>query len=198
MNPYQIVKDFEQAVADYAGSKYAVAVDSCTNAILLCCKYLNVDTVYLPKKTYVGVAYSVIHAGGKVEFVDYEWRGFYVLTPYSIVDSARQFRRWMYMPRTLYCLSFHWSKHIPIGRGGMILTDSLCAADWLRKARFDGRTEGVPCKEDTFDVPGYHFYLMPELAARGLMLMQNVKDDYPDLVEENYPDLSERFKWKEK
>ncbi len=198
MNPYQIVKDFEQAVADYAGAKYGVAVDSCTNAILLCCKYLNVDTVCLPKKTYVGVAYSVIHAGGKIKFVDNDWQGVYVLTPYPIVDSARRFRKNMYMPRTLYCLSFHWSKHLPIGRGGMILTDDKKAAKWLRKARFDGRTEGVPCKEDTFDVPGYHFYLIPEQAARGLMLMQSVKDDNPDLIEENYPDLSERFKWKEK
>lgn len=198
MNPYQIVKDFEQAVADYTGAPYAVAVDSCTNAILLCCKYYRVDTVRLPKKTYVGVAYSVIHAGGKIEFVDNKWQGAYQLEPYPIIDSARRFKRNMYVFGTLYCLSFHWSKHLPIGRGGMILTDDVEAAKWLRKARFDGRMEGVPCKEDTFDVPGFHFYITPEQAARGLMLMQSVKDDNPDLPEENYPDLSERFKWKEK
>lgn len=198
MNPYQIVKDFEQVVADYAGAPFAVAADSCTNAILLCCKYLNIDTVRLPKKTYVGVAYSVIHAGGKVEFVDNEWTGAYQLEPYPIIDSARRFKRDMYIFGTLYCLSFHWSKHLPIGRGGMILTDDIEAVKWLRKARFDGRTEGVPCKEDIFDVAGYHCYLIPEQAARGLMLMQSVKDDYPDLPEENYPDLSERFKWKGK
>ena len=190
---YQVVRDFEQAVADYAGSKYAVAVDSCTNAILLCCKLCKVDEgleVCLPKKTYVGVACSVKHAGGRIKFVDEPWIGLYRLDPYPIIDSARRFHRGMYIPRTLYCLSFHWSKHIPIGRGGMILADDKKAVDWLKQARFDGRTEGVPCKEDDFTVPGYHFYLTPELAARGLMLMQSVKDSYPDLPEENYPDLS--------
>ena len=124
---YQVVRNFEQAVADYAGAKYGVAVDSCTNAILLCCKYCEVETVVLPKKTYVGVAYSILHAGGKIEFVDDDWQGAYQLWPYPIIDSARRFKRGMYHdlgPYTLYCLSFHWSKHIPIGRGGMILTDN--------------------------------------------------------------------------
>lgn len=192
---YQVVRDFEQAVADYAGAKYGVAVDSCTNAIFLCCKYFKVDyrqkqAVHLPKKTYVGVAYSVLHAGGRIKFHDFEWSGAYQLLPYLIIDSARRFRREMYVPTTLYCLSFHWSKHIPIGRGGMILTDNEDAVKWLKQARFDGRTEGVSCKDDDFTVLGYHFYLTPELAARGLMLMQSVKDSYPDLPEENYPDLS--------
>ena len=41
-NPYKIVKMFEEEVAHYTGSKYAVAVDSCTNALFLCCKYLDV------------------------------------------------------------------------------------------------------------------------------------------------------------
>ena len=187
---YQVVRDFEQVVADYAGAKYGVAVDSCTNAIFLCCKYRKIGNTLLPKKTYVGVAYSVIHAGGKIVWVDCEWTGFYHLSPWRIIDSARRFKRNMYIPDTLYCLSFHWSKHIPIGRGGMILTDNEDAVKWLKQARFDGRTEGVSCKDDDFTVPGYHFYLTPELAARGLMLMQSVKDSYPDLIEENYPDLS--------
>ena len=167
MNPYQVVKDFEQTVAEYAGAPYAVAVDSCTNALLLCCKYFKVETVYIPEKTYVGVAYSILHAGGKVVFEPHDWSGAYRLDPYPIIDSARRFKRNMYIPQTLYCLSFHWSKHIPIGRGGMILTDDEDAVKWLRQARFDGRTEGVSCKDDNFTVPGYHFYLTPELAARG-------------------------------
>ena len=35
-NPYYIVDEFEKTIASLAGSKYAVAVDSCTNAIFLC------------------------------------------------------------------------------------------------------------------------------------------------------------------
>jgi len=38
-NPFKIVSDFEETVADYTGAPYAVAVDSCTNALFLCLKY---------------------------------------------------------------------------------------------------------------------------------------------------------------
>ena len=33
------VDRFEEIIAEYAGSKYAVAVDSCTNALFLSMKY---------------------------------------------------------------------------------------------------------------------------------------------------------------
>ena len=32
---------FERTIAEYAGSKYAVAIDNCTDALFLCLKYLN-------------------------------------------------------------------------------------------------------------------------------------------------------------
>ena len=32
---------FEKKIAEYAGSKYAVSVDNCTNALFLCLKYLK-------------------------------------------------------------------------------------------------------------------------------------------------------------
>ncbi len=73
MNSYEVVESFEKRVADYAGSKYAVAVDSCTNALFLSCFYLNVKKVKIPKRTYVSVPCSIIHAGGSVEFVDEDW-----------------------------------------------------------------------------------------------------------------------------
>ena len=37
-DPWDIVDAFEDKVAGYAGSKYAVAVDSCTNAMFLSIK----------------------------------------------------------------------------------------------------------------------------------------------------------------
>jgi len=219
MQPYDIVKAFEESVAHYCGAKYGVAVDSCTNALLLCCKYLNVKKVVLPARTYVGVPYAVINAGGSVEFRDYEWKGWYKLYPYPIYDSARRFYRSMVTDarnllaidygekhyRTLsignkdytifVCISFHWKKFLPIGRGGMILTDDKKAVEVLKKMRFDGRTEGVAPKEDRFTMPGYHCYMLPEEAARGLLFMSNVKDKYEDLPEPDYPDLRNNFKY---
>ena len=44
---------FEEEVAEYTGAPYAVAVDSCTNALFLCCKFFDVDEVTIPKETYL-------------------------------------------------------------------------------------------------------------------------------------------------
>ena len=53
-DPWDVVDAFEDKVAKYAGSKYAVSVDSCTNAMFMCLKYINAEnTVTLPKKTYL-------------------------------------------------------------------------------------------------------------------------------------------------
>ena len=197
MNPYQTVSELEKVVAEYAGAPYAVAVDSCTNALLLCFEYLGVEgkTVPLPALTYVGVAYSVLNAGGKCRFYYVDWEGAYrIWLPewdLTIVDSARRFKRGMYQKKTLMCLSAHWGKHLKIGRGGFILTDDKEAAEALKRMRFDGRTEGASPKNDNFGAGGHHCYMLPEEAARGLMLMANMPDDNKDLPENNYADLSE-------
>jgi dTDP-4-amino-4,6-dideoxygalactose transaminase len=41
-NAFGVVDEFERRVAEYAGSKYAVAVDCCTSALFLCFKFLKV------------------------------------------------------------------------------------------------------------------------------------------------------------
>ena len=74
-NPYKIVKMFEEEVAHYAGSPYAVSVNSCTNAIFLCCKYLKVQEVTIPKNTYLSVPQSIMQAGGDVNFEYIKWEG---------------------------------------------------------------------------------------------------------------------------
>ena len=42
-DPWDIVSLFEEKIARFAGSKYAVALDSCTNALFLCLKYLKIQ-----------------------------------------------------------------------------------------------------------------------------------------------------------
>lgn len=191
---YDIVKQFEKAIAEYTGAKYAVAVDSCTNALFLCCKYLKVKKVRLPKYTYPGVACSIINAGGSIEFQKgNHWEGIYQLEPYGIYDCALRFKKDMAKAFGYYCLSFHSKKHIPIGRGGMILCHDLAAYKWFKRARFDGRGECPLAKEKDIKVCGYNMYLTPEQAARGLMLFETIKNqDLPDLKREKqgYADLS--------
>ena len=193
MNPYDCVDEFEKRVAEYAGAKYGVAVNSCSNAIMLSVKYRlmngGVKEIRLPKYTYVGVAYAILNGGGICKFTDYPWEGAYVMDN-SIVDSARRFFKDMYLEDTLYCLSFHETKLLPIGDGGMILTDNRIEYETLRRMRFDGRTPGLPVFDDDFTLPAFHCQMKPDVAMRGLMLMAGVKDNNEDLPE-TYPDLSQ-------
>lgn len=195
MKPYDIVEALEERIAEYGGSKYAVAVDSCTNAITLCLRYRKmihpeIDYINLPQKTYVGVAYAAKNTGLKIIFEEKNWSGAYDIFPFYIIDSARRFRKNMYLQDSLYCLSAHWGKHLKIGRGGFILTDNEEAARILKIMRFDGRTAGVKPSEDNFKYSGMHCYMLPEEAARGLMLMNYMPDYNDDLPWDDYPDLS--------
>ena len=52
-DPWDIVDLFEAKIAEYAGSKFAIALDSCTNAMFLCLKYLNAKgEIKIPMQTY--------------------------------------------------------------------------------------------------------------------------------------------------
>lgn len=192
MSPFQIVRDFEQAICEYTGAPYCVAVNSCTNALLLACKYLGVKQVCIPKRTYVGVAMSILNAGGRVVFDDREWKGTYSLDPYPIHDSARRFTSGMYSGG-YECVSFHVAKILGIDQGGAILHEDERANSWFRRARFDGRTEGVKPKDDTFTTIGYHCYMSPPLAAMGLWRMHYLPAHNEDLPSDDYPDLSKNL-----
>ena len=190
-NPYEIVKMFEEEVALYTGAPFAVSVDSCTNALFLCCKYLNVGEITLPKRTYLSVPMSVIHSGGTVAFKDKGWSGVYPLMPYPIYDSAKRFTSKMYLHGTYMCLSFHIKKLLPLGKGGMILTDNYEAVKWFKKARYEGRGE-VNYRDDNVDMLGWNMYMTPQQAAHGLALMQNYPEFVDDLGEDQgYRDLTE-------
>jgi len=190
-SPYDYTKDFEESLAEFCGAPYAVAVESGSAALFLSlqtCKGI-VEEIDLPKHTYPSVASSIVHAGIKIKFVDLDWQknGFYRLHPTNIIDSAKNISKNMYQKGTLTCLSFHGKKCLPIGRGGMVLTDSDFFYNWLKLARFDGRHE-VPLANDTIEIAGWNMYMTPEQAVRGLGLTQYLKDvnispadDYPDL-----------------
>ena len=191
-NPYKIVKMFEEEVAHYTGAPYAVSVNSCTNALFLCCKYLEVEEVTIPARTYLSVPQSILQAGGTLKFDEnLKWEGVYPLSPYPIYDAAKRLTSDMYIPGSYMCLSFHIKKHLKIGKGGMILTDNKEAVDWFRRARYEGRGE-VKYHEDNIDTEGWNMYMTPEQATRGLMLMQNYPPHVPDIPEEPpYRDLRE-------
>jgi dTDP-4-amino-4,6-dideoxygalactose transaminase len=197
MNPFQVVKDFEKALCDYTGAKYAVTTTSCTSALLLACAYVRahslgarLNPIILPRRTYVGVAQSVVHAEFKIVFEDVVWDGGYQLYPTTVWDYARRFTSGMYRPGEFHCVSFHPTKILGLsGYGGAILHDDDEADEWLRRSRFDGRKEGVPPSEDDFTL-GWHCYMSPVTAAEGLLRLSTLPRDNPDVPNDEYPDLS--------
>lgn len=198
-NAHNITKEFEKAVCDYTGAPYCVAIDNQSNALFLSLMYENIKgkTISIPSHTYPSVPCEIIHAGGKVQFIhsDKVLTGSYLLTGTHVVDSALRFTSDMYEGGLFMCLSFTGPyKHLKLGKGGAILTDNEDAYKWFKKARFSGRGE-CSYHDDDFTMLGWNFYMMPEIAARGLLLMNQfynadgTKKQNKDLSLP-YPDLS--------
>lgn len=196
---FHVVDLFERKVAEYCGAPFCVTVDSCTNALYLCFEWLQrkkeptfePEGIELPKFTYVGVAQAARRALLLVDFVDQPWVGDYQIRGTPIVDSARWLRRGMHAAGRWTCLSFQATKHLPIGRGGAILCDEEEDAEWFRRARFDGRDQNTGLFDQEEFGFGIHAYMPPDAAARGLWLMQGLKD-YNEPIPGNYPDLSKK------
>ena len=202
MNDIEIIEAFEATIAEYAGAKYGVAVSSGTNAIFLCLQLLkyeyglrDYDVITIPKRTYISVPCSIKNCKLEIKFDDIEWSGLYQLKPTDIWDSTVRFRKGMYLSDdVLQCLSFQYRKHLPIGRGGMILTDSKNDMEWLKQARHDGKHPGISKWEDKLEIAGWSMYMLPEQCARGLTLFNAIKDkDLPDCAcWKDYPDVSKQ------
>jgi dTDP-4-amino-4,6-dideoxygalactose transaminase len=119
----------------------------------------------------------------------------YQLKGSNVWDSALSFTADMYKPGSHICVSFTGPyKHLKLGKGGAIITDDYEAYKWFKRARYSGRNE-CSYHEDNLDMLGWNFYMMPELASRGLLLMnQFYKVDgmpkHNEDLELPYPDLS--------
>jgi len=202
---YKITEDFEKALSDYTGAPYVITVDNMSNALFLALYYeknvkksITDDKVGIPCRTYPSVPCEIIHAGLKVDFEPVEGKtikGMYQLKGSNVWDSALSFTADMYKPNQHICVSFTGPyKHFKLSKGGAILTDSLEAYHWFKRARYSGRRK-CSYHDDYLDMRGWNFYMMPELAARGLLLMNQfynidgTKKHNEDL-ELPYPDLS--------
>jgi hypothetical protein len=222
-NPFQIVSDFEQEMADFTGAPYAVAVDSCTAALHLCLlwemrKQLErekarghhtmpaIPVLEIPERTFISVPTVAAQAGFSFTFHSREWKGWYRLDPLPIWDSALRLRRDMWHdcgesdntqvggknpPIRFICLSFQYRKHLPIGRGGMILHNDPDAHYWFQRMRFYGR-DPVPLENDSGPHElGYRYYMTPDEAARGLCFLHRYAEDHDGSdLEIDYPGLA--------
>jgi|TARA_R110000850_G_scaffold264262_1_gene393308 dTDP-4-amino-4,6-dideoxygalactose transaminase len=205
---YKVTEEFEEKLADYTGARFAVTLDNMSNGLFLSLYYEHMimnrtaDTITIPNRTYPSVPCEIIHAGLKVDFWKVKGKtikGAYQMEGSNVWDSALTFTADMYKPNTHMCVSFTGPyKHFKLSKGGAILTDDYDAYNWFKRARYSGR-RAVSYHEDNLDMLGWNFYMMPELAARGLLLMGQFyevgtgKKKVNEDLELSYPDLS-KFK----
>lgn len=202
---YKMTEDFEKALSDYTKAPYVVTLDNQSNGLFLSLYYeknitknIESEKIGIPCRTYPSVPCEIIHAGLKVDFKPVKGKtikGAYNLEGSKVWDSALSFTYNMYKPNTHMCISFTGPyKHFKLSKGGAILTDDYDAYLWFKRARYSGRRE-CSYHDDHFDMLGWNFYMMPELATRGLLLMNQFynTDGTPkhnEDLEMPYPDLS--------
>jgi dTDP-4-amino-4,6-dideoxygalactose transaminase len=195
------VKKFENKVAEFFGSPYAVAVDSCTHGVELCLRYQNLSYINVPKRTYISIPFLAKKLGIKLQWTDEVWINYYKLNDHfkPIYDAAVLWKKDSYIPGSFMCISFQFQKHLSLGRGGIILCDNKDDANMLKKMSYDGRSPSTPWRDQNIDTIGYHYYMTPEIAQIGLDKLDNAIDKVPrQWVVTDWPDLSQMDIFKKK
>ena len=179
-----IVTKFEQSIADYVGAKYAVSLNSATNAILLCLLGKN-TTVQIPSIIPPVVANAIITSGNKIKFYDdKDWVGnSYVLHrfgDYKIVDSAQKLMQNQFKkecdPNDLMIFSFYPTKPIGSCDGGMIVSDDYGKIQFFKEMSLNGMTYSSNNWDRTIKYPGFKFYMnsiQADIAYRNFQVYEN-------------------------
>lgn len=154
------VQEFEEKFSEYVGSNHAVFVDSCTAALFLATKWYADETVKVisvPAFTFTSTAEVVVNNQKYLVFKDIDVDTFCAdaditvnlfgrKSPYNahIVDSAHRIERGdMIDANGIWCYSFYATKNMSTVNGGMICTNDDLAAEWFRKARDHGISQGT-------------------------------------------------------
>jgi len=189
---FNVITEFENQIAEYFGSPYAVSVDCCTHAVELSLRYTKAKSITVPKHTYISIPFLANKLGIELKWKDENWVDYYYLTD-NVIDAAVLFKPNSYVPGTFMNLSFQYRKHLNLGRGGMILTDNKEAALELKKMSYDGRLPDILWREQNIKTMGYHYYMTPETAQLGLDKLplaiqtsptQWTVNDWPDLTQQ--------------
>ena len=187
---FESIKTFENKIAEFFGSPYAVAVDCCTHGVELCLRRDKVKTINVPYRTYLSIPFLSNKLDINLKWKDENWKDYYYLN-HNIIDAAVLWEKDSYIPGTFMCISFQFKKHLSLGRGGVILTDSKDAALKLKKMSYDGRDPDVPWMEQNIDSMGYHYYMTPETASLGLKkLPEAIKIKPKQWTVNDWPDLT--------
>ncbi len=178
-----IVTEFEDIIADYVGAKYAVALNSATNAIFL--TFLEKKlTVSIPSVIPPVVPNALLTSGNKIKFYDnIDWVGdSYILhkfKDYKVVDSAQKLERDQFIKECddndLMIFSFYPTKPIGSCDGGLIVSNDADKIQYLREMSLNGMSYAENNWDRKIKFVGYKMYMNSIQAKIGLRNFDSYK-----------------------
>lgn len=187
---FEVVKEFENKIAEFYGSPYAVAVDCCTHGVELCLRYKKIKKMTVPVHTYISIPLLSKKLNIELEWKEEDWQDYYYIGDTNIIDAAVLWKKNSYIENTFMCVSFQFRKHLSLGRGGVILCDNLEDYRTLKKMSYDGREPDVPWADQNISTLGYHYYMTPETAKQGLKKLPEAINTEPKIWKlSDWPDL---------
>ena len=187
------VKEFEDEFAEYVGCKYAIATNGLTNGYCVVLDMLKPTQINLPSATYVSMANMPKKFNINITFRD-EWiagRAYPIYTDKGLlIDSAHEIDRDICKrsPDATWLFSFHATKLLSTGKGGMICTNSKPQADFMRSITDNGRLYGNYKFDYVVHNAGWNFYMSDLTAALGLSQLRKLDETNAkrDKVKEMY------------
>ncbi len=181
----KVVTDFEQAIAEFVGAKYAVSFNSATSAIFLSAithrEDNKVTEFNTPSIMPPVVPNALITSGNRVFFNDNtSWvGGSYTLHDYGdfkIIDSAQRLEKDQFSeasPDDLMVFSFYPTKPVGSCDGGMIVSNDENKIGLLKEASINGMSFSNNNWERKVKFPGYKMYMNSIQADIGLRNLAN-------------------------
>lgn len=142
------VREFEEIVAEYTGSRYARATTSCTTALHLSLIALGIsrdDEVIVPAFTFIATANVVEYVGAKPVFVDIDLKTFNI--DISQVESAISPRTRAIIPVHLFglCADMDGIREIARQHDLKVIEDAACAIGSFYHGKHSGTIGDAGC-----------------------------------------------------
>lgn len=130
------VQELEEKWAKFTGAKYAVATNSCTAALDIAVRIVDLpETVRVSAFTFVSSALAPLNAGHKIEFIDIDENSLCTKeADIQVMYAGNLFGKGKIYDMAhaggakhlgqVSCWSFHAVKNLPAGDGGMLTTNS--------------------------------------------------------------------------
>ena len=175
------VREFEKAFAEYVGAPYCVAVDTLTNGFVALIDMLSPSMANIPTATFISIANTLKKFNIPIQFRD-GWiagKEYEIFTDKGVImDSAHALDRKICLKdkNAIWMFSFHSTKLLATGRGGMIAFFSEEQANFFRMLINNSRIYANNTFEYTVHIPGWNFYMSDIEAALGISQLEKLDE----------------------